>query len=112
MVDTAGGEAMKRLRSLLIVPLAAALLCTSGCIFFRSASISDSAGKGSAITGQASDNGYLVLIPPGNVTQAAADQLVGQCPSGKVTDVQTELTVRDFFFIVQMYQANANGVCL
>jgi hypothetical protein len=103
---------MNRLRRLLTVPLAAALLGTSGCVFLRSASISDSAGKGTAVTAQASDNGYLVLIAPSNVTQAAADQLVSQCPSGKVTDVQTELTLRDFFGIVQMYQATANGVCL
>ena len=103
---------MRRLQCLLIAPLAAAALSLSGCVVMKSSSISDSAGKGNAITAQASDNGYLVLIGPGNVTRTAADQLVNQCASGKVTDVQSELSVRDFLGIVQVYQVDANGVCL
>jgi len=103
---------MRRLQHFLIVPLAAAALSLGGCVFMKSSSISDSAGKGNAISAQASDMGYLLLIAPDNVTQTASDQLVGQCGSGKVTDVQTELSVRDFFGIVQLYQSNANGVCL
>jgi hypothetical protein len=103
---------MRKLRCLLIGPLAAAALSVSGCVFLRSSSISDSAGKGNAITAQASDMGYLYLVGPGEVTQTAADQLVNQCTSGKVTDVQTEWSVRDFLGIVQVYQANTNGVCL
>ena len=103
---------MGRFRIWLIAPVAAAALSLSGCIFMRSSSISDSAGKGNPISAQASDMGYLVLIPPGNVTQMAADQLVNQCASGKVTNVQTELTVRDFLSIVQQYEARANDVCM
>ncbi len=103
---------MRSFRTLLIAPLAVALLGASGCVALRSASISDSAGKGNAVNAQASDNGYLWLIAPGNVTQVAADQLVSQCASGKVTDVQTELSVRDFFGIVEVYNSSANGVCL
>ena len=103
---------MGRFRSWLIAAVAAAALSLSGCIFMRSSSISDSAGKGNPISAQASDMGYLVLIPPGNVTQMAADQLVNQCASGKVTNVQTELTVRDFLSIVQQYESSANGVCM
>jgi hypothetical protein len=84
----------------------------SGCIFMQSSSISDSAGKGNQISAQASDMGYLMLVPPGNVTQMAADNLVNQCASSKVTNVQTELTMRNFFGIVQQYESNANGVCM
>ncbi len=103
---------MSKFRWRMILPIAMVAVSVSGCVFLRSASISDSIGKGNAVSAQASDNGYLVLIAPSNVTQAAADQLVSQCPSGKVTNVQTELTLRDFFGIVQSYEATANGVCL
>ncbi len=93
-------------------PAIAAALSLSGCIFMRSSSISDSAGKGTTVSTQASDMGYLTLIAPADVTQMAATQLLGQCASGKLTNVQTELTVRDFFLIVQQYQSSANGVCM
>ncbi len=96
----------------LIAPMAAAALSLSGCIFMRSSSISDAAGKGNPISAQASDMGYLTLIAPGDVTRMAADQLVNQCASGKVTNVQTELTVRDFLGIVQQYESSAKGVCM
>jgi hypothetical protein len=99
-------------KSWMIAPIAASALMLSGCIFMQSSTISDSAGKGSPISAQASDMGYLLLVPPGNVTQMAADQLVNQCASGKVTNVQTELSVRNFLSIVQQYQASANGVCM
>lgn len=103
---------MGRWKSWVVAPIAASALILSGCIFMQSSSISDSAGKGTAISAQASDMGYLLLVPPGNVTQMASDQLVAQCTSGKVTDVQTELTVRNFFGIVQQYESSANGLCM
>jgi len=103
---------MGKFRIWLVAPLAVAALSLSGCIFLRSSSISDAAGKGNPVGAQASDMGYLDLIAPGDVTQMAADQLVTQCASGKVTNVQTELTIRDFFGIVQQYQSSANGVCM
>jgi hypothetical protein len=103
---------MARWKSWMLAPIAASALMLSGCIFMQSSSISDSAGKGSPISTQASDMGYIMLVPPGNVTQMAADQLVNQCASGKVTNVQTELTVRNYLSIVQQYEASANGVCM
>lgn len=69
-------------------------------------------GKGSPVSAQASDMGYLYLVAPGDVTEAAADKLMAACPSSKITDVQTQLSVRDFLGIVQSYEVNANGVCL
>jgi hypothetical protein len=103
---------MGRWKTWLVAPIAASALMLSGCIFMQSSSISDSAGKGNPVSAQASDLGYVLLVPPGNVTQMAADQLVNQCASGKLTNVQTELTVRNFLSIVQQYQASANGVCM
>ena len=103
---------MSRLKYLPIASLAAAALALSGCVYLRSSSISDSSGKGNPVGAQASDTGYLTLIGPGNVTKTAADSLISQCSSGKITDVQSELSVRDFLGIVQVYQATANGVCL
>ena len=58
---------------------------------------------GIAVTGE--------LTPLGEIRQAGG-KLVSACPSGKVTDVATELSVRDFLGIVQLYQSDANGVCL
>ncbi len=103
---------MARLRIWLIAPAVVAALSISGCVFMRSSSISDSAGKGTAISADASDLGYVWLVGPGDVTRMAADQLISQCTSGNVTNVQTELTVRDFLLIVQRYEASASGVCL
>lgn len=103
---------MGNLKRLIVPALLASALTLGGCVFLRSASISDSAGKGNTVTAQASDMGYLVLIAPQNLTQTAASQLKNRCQSGKLTDVQTELSVRDFFGIVQMYQVDATGVCL
>ena len=85
-------------------------LTTSGCIMIHSSSISDSAKSGPGVTTTASDIGILHLSVPANLTQTANQGLVGQCPGGKVTDVQTELSMRDFI-IVQMYQVTAAAVC-
>jgi hypothetical protein len=103
---------MRRLHFWLVAPLALAAMALSGCIFLRSSSISDSAGKGNPVSAQASDMGYLLLVPPGDVTQVAADQLMTSCASGKLTDVQTEMSMRNFFSIVQQYTVTANGVCM
>jgi hypothetical protein len=103
---------MRRLHFWLVAPMVIAAMALSGCIFLRSSSISDSAGKGNPISAQASDMGYLLLVPPGDVTEAAADQLMNSCPTGKLTDVQTEMNLRNFFSIVQQYTVTANGVCM
>jgi hypothetical protein len=102
---------MRRL-GFLLACASAASLAASGCIFIHSSSISDSLGRGSAVSAQAADVGYLRIIPPHDLTKTAASQLANQCQSGKLSDVQTELSVRDVFFIVQMYNVDASGVCL
>jgi hypothetical protein len=103
---------MASMRRLIFLVLVASALTLGGCVILRSASISDSAGRGNAVSAQASDMGYLWLVAPDNLTQTAASRLTSGCASGKVTDAQTELSVRDFLGIVQMYQVNATGACL
>jgi hypothetical protein len=44
------------------------------------------------------------------LTSGANSQLAGSCPSGKFTNPQTELAMRDFI-IVQYYPVTANAVC-
>jgi hypothetical protein len=90
--------------------LVGALSMLAGCVFIRSSSISDSAGTGNAVTASASDMGFVELIAPQGLTHSANQQLASQCPGGKFTDVQNELSVRDFF-LVQLYSLSADAVC-
>jgi outer membrane protein OmpA-like peptidoglycan-associated protein len=63
-----------------------AFLCISlsACVFIQSSTIGESTGSGSAV--------------------AAAD-------SGLLTDVQTQLSMRDWFLIVQYYTVAASAIC-
>ncbi len=58
-------------------------------------------------------NGYgiLRLSKPQGLVSAANAELVKQCQSGLITDVQTQLSMRDWFLIVQYYTLEANAVC-
>jgi hypothetical protein len=103
---------MRRFKFLMIAPIAVAAISMAGCVFLRSSSISEVHGKGAPVSASTSDLGFLHLIEPSNITDASAGKLVVGCPSGRVTDVQTELSVRDFLGIVQDYESDANGVCL
>ena len=101
---------MKRINATLIVALLTICVFASGCVYIRSAAISDRAGAGAPITGTASDYGYLELIAPVGLTQAAFANMLGSCATGKVTGVTSELEVRDFF-VVQYYSVSATGSC-
>jgi len=101
---------MRLLKYLPLLALTTACIGLAGCIMIQSSSISGSAGPGTAVTGQANDMGILHLSVPQNLTQTANSQLLSGCASGKVTDVQTELSMRDFI-LVQMYKVSASGVC-
>jgi hypothetical protein len=50
------------------------------------------------------------LTAPQGLTGVANQQLASACPGGKFTDVQTELSIRDFI-LAQMYQVNAVAIC-
>ena len=101
---------MKQIKANLIVALFAISVFASGCVFIRSAAISDRAGAGAPISGTASDYGYLDLIAPSGLTQAAFANMLGSCATGRITGVTSELEVRDFF-IVQYYSVSATGSC-
>ncbi len=82
----------------------------SGCFFGMSSSISSTHAKGSAISASASDWGVLHLSVPDDLTSKVNGQLIGQCPSGMVSNVATELNMREFF-LAQMYTVSATGFC-
>lgn len=102
---------MKKTSTLLFASLLAACLSTSACIMISSSSISDRAANGAAISANASDMGFLHLVAPQGLTNTANTNLLGQCATGKVTGVATELTMRDFL-IVQLYNVAVNGNCI
>ena len=105
---------MVKLGGLRLIPVLAlaAAITLPGCIWINSSSITGKEGPGgTAIAGSASDMGFLHLIAPTNLTGTADSQLVSSCQSGKFDNVQTELSTRDFFGIVQMYMVNTTANC-
>jgi hypothetical protein len=101
-------KSMKGLGTVLVG--AAAALSLAGCIVIGSSAISEKTGNGTAISTHANDMGILRLAIPQDLTQKANSDLLSQCKSGKLTDVQTELTMRDFL-IVQLYDISVAAVC-
>lgn len=105
---------MKKLTSIVtILPLVALIFSASACVRIASSSIgnSEKVTPGNSVTAQASDMGFLELVAPMGLTSAANSNLSAQCPSGKFTNATTELSVRDFLAIVQMYQIDATAIC-
>ncbi len=101
---------MKRINAILVGSLLAICVSASGCVFVQSSAISDRAGAGASISGSASDLGFVHLVAPSGLTQAALTNLLGNCATGKVSGVTTELSVRDFF-VVQAYSVSVTGTC-
>jgi hypothetical protein len=83
----------------------------SGCVLVHSSAISESTGTGSTVSAEYSVYGYLHLIAPADLTPNAGAALAKQCQSGMLSDVQTELSMRDWFLIVQDYTVDASAVC-
>ena len=81
----------------------------SGCVALRSSAISDRSGGGQSATAEADDYGILHLTSPDNLTETASSQLLSKCP-GKLTNVQTELTMREWI-LIQWYVVSATAVC-
>jgi hypothetical protein len=86
-------------------------LLVSACVFVNSSAISESTGSGSQVKTEYSDYGILHLIAPSDLTSGANAALVKQCQSGVLSNVQTELSLRDWFLIVQYYTVDATAVC-
>ena len=83
----------------------------SACVVIQSSTIGESTGSGSPVSASRSDFGILRLSKPLGLTSAANTSLANQCQSGLLTDVQTQLSMRDWFLIVQYYTVTANAVC-
>ena len=101
---------MKRIDALLVAALFAICWSVSGCVIIESSSISDRAGAGASISSSASDIGILRLSAPSNLTETALKNLLGQCATGRVTGVTTELSMREFI-VVQAYSVAVTGTC-
>jgi len=86
-------------------------LLLSACVLINSGAISESTGPGSAVHSEYSDYGILHLTAPANLTSNANSALAGQCQSGMLSDVQTELSVRDWFLVVQYYTVTTAARC-
>jgi|SRR5208283_5130213 len=86
-------------------------LSLSACVLIHSGSISESNGGGSPVKAEYSDYGLLHLTAPSNLTSSANTALASQCQSGMISDVQTELSTRDWFAIVQYYTVTTAAVC-
>jgi outer membrane protein OmpA-like peptidoglycan-associated protein len=84
----------------------------SACIWIRSSTIGETTGSGTPVGASASDYGILGLTQPQGLTSTVSAELARQCASGLLTDVQTQLSMRDWFLIVQYYTIAANAVCL
>ena len=104
---------MRIMSKLVTVSALCASLALSGCIYMSSSSISESTKTqaGNTATASASDWGILHLTAPQGLTGVANQQLASACPSGKFTDVQTELSWRDFLGIAQLYTVSAVAIC-
>jgi hypothetical protein len=86
-------------------------LLASSCVFVNSSAISESAGGGSPVNAAYSDYGILHLTAPSSLTSDANAALAKQCQSGLLSDVQTELSTRDWLLIVQYYTVTTSAVC-
>src|SRR5260370_41704967 len=86
-------------------------LLASFCVFVNSSAISESNGSGSPVNAKHSDYGILHLTAPSTLTSDANVALAKQCQSGMLSDVQTELSTRDWFLIVQYYTVTTSAVC-
>lgn len=104
---------MKKLSRMVIVPIAMLALSLPACVRIMSSSVGDSnkVVAGNSVTAQAADMGFLELVAPAALTQTANANLSAQCPGGKFTNATTELSLRDFFAIVQMYQIDVTAIC-
>ncbi len=101
---------MIRYSKFVIAIFALAATALPGCYLINSGTISSTAAKGSGITASGSDWGILHLSTPQGLTSSVDSQLLGQCASGKVSNISTELATREFF-VAQMYTVTANGYC-
>jgi hypothetical protein len=86
-------------------------MALSGCVMISSSSIGERGATGAGVTAESDGWGWLMLMTPEGLTTAANAKLAASCPSGKFTNPQTELAVRNFLGIAQYYMVTADAVC-
>ncbi len=114
MKNKSNGKSMTRGLASLFRTLAVAAFLSislSACVFIHSSTIGQTTGSGSPVSAVDSGYGILRLSKPEGLTSAANADLLKQCQSGLLTDVQTQLSMRDWFLIVQYYTVSAAAVC-
>jgi outer membrane protein OmpA-like peptidoglycan-associated protein len=83
----------------------------SACVMIHSSTIGQTTGSGTPVSAAQSDYGILHLTKPEGLTSTANADLLKECQSGLLTDVQTQLSMRDWFLIAQYYTLAANAIC-
>jgi hypothetical protein len=80
----------------------------SGCVQHYSHAVSASTStQGSPVVAEASGIGVLALTVP---DLNASDELKTKCPSGKLSNVETTASMRNWFF-VQAYSVEVHAIC-
>ena len=82
----------------------------SGCVMMESSSISSRLSTGTPVSASADGWGILRLTVPSGLTENVNTQLTGGCPSGKFTNAQTDLQMRDFL-LAQLYTVSSTAAC-
>ncbi len=101
---------MNGFKLLIVAGLAVAGMGMAGCVLINSSTISSSAAKGTSVSASASDWGILHLTIPDGLTSNVNNQLMSECASGKLSNVDTELNTREFF-LAQLYTVSATADC-
>ena len=102
---------MKGLIRILGIAALGASVMLGGCVMIESSSIGPRTATGQPISAQADGWGFLRLYTPPGLTTAANSKLAASCTSGKFTNPQTELSMRDWLIIAQDYTVTADAVC-
>ena len=103
------------MKRLLAISLAGGAALLSGCVSIPSSTISERPPASNATTVRVVEEGglgVLHLSSPKDLTTKADADLLAQCPSGRLVNVRTQLSDRDWVWIVQDYKLRAEADCL
>ena len=91
------------------------IVFSSGCVSIHSSSVTERLPVENSVTVRVveeGDLGVLHLTSPQDLTNRADVSLLGKCPSGRLVNVRTQLSDRDWLGIVQDYKLRVEGECL
>ena len=114
MMSTSNSKSMTRGVASILRTLAVGAffsISLSACVMINSSTIGQTTGTGAQVSAMDSDYGILRLSKPRGLTSTANADLIKQCQSGLLTDVQTQLSMRDWLLVVQYYTVAANAIC-